>query len=571
MSKPVTENDCEVPKVVVERRGQTADGRQFVELCMRWAGGASRRSFSTDALSKDDGASFLQWLAELGIPLVSRKRKTAAVDDLQRQLDVSPGDAAGALVIDRTGWSREVFATHYRVHGPSGTDFLVAKPLDPSLPVNGVHDFRRAARRYGRNNPLVTFGICVGLSGPLLEYADLTELPLFVLVGESSCGKSTLLKVGRSVWGGPEGGLLGAIKSLSATPNAAELHGIGEQDMLVAHDDLKTLPASHLKRATDFHELVFRLVSGRERGRLGSDPREWRTVFFMASNHPLSEILTSGGLAHDDAIETRAIEIRCDREHGVFDCVPEYENASMFSKAMLSAFEACRGSAGEALAAAIVKDRARSAERLRERIERYVAEFMRRAGPEAVGVNARILEKFGLVYAAGRLARRYKVVSWHKKWLMRAMLAAAGRYRNGDARVSRPDAVARLERYVTEHRGALKTVREGEPATSESVIQTARGVRYMRANGSSEYCFSEQQFCRIFKTGEMRAAQRELAAAGLLKTDSGSGGKMHGKRRLVVGQRRRYCCIDRQALRRLRGKLEDVKRTDRCKIRRRPY
>lgn len=570
MSKRVTEKESEVPTVAVERRGQTADGRQFVELCVRWGGRACFRSFSTDALSNDDGASFLKWLAELGIPVVSRKRKTAAVENLQRQLDVNPGEGAGALVIDRTGWSREVFATHYRVHSPGDTDFLAAKPLDPSCPVEGVKHFRSAAKRYGRKNPLITFGICVGLSGPLLEYANLTELPLFVLVGQSSCGKSTLLKVARSIWGGPGNGLLGSLASLSATVNAAELHGLGEQDMLVAYDDLKTLPAHHLRRATDFHEFLFRSVSGRERGRLGCDPREWRTVFFAASNHPLSEILASGGLTHDDAVGSRAIEIRCDRKCGVFDYVPDAENASEYSKAMLSSFEACRGSAGEAFAAAIVKDRAKSAERLRKRIQRYVTEFVRRAAPtEAVGVNARILEKFGLAYAAGRLARRYKMVSWDKKWLTEALLVAAGQYRNGDARESTPDAPARLARYVADHGEALKTVWEGKPLKSERMINAARGVRYMRANGSSEYCFSEKQFCRIFKADEVRGAQRDLAAAGLLKADSGNGGKMHGKRRLVAGQRRRYCCIDRQALQRLRKGLEDPVRTSRRAIPRR--
>ena len=98
-------------------------------------------------------------------------------------------------------------------------------------------------------------------------------LPFFLLVGPSSNGKSSLLKIAVSSWGGPSPGVLGGLSSLSATTNAAELNGLGARDMIVAYDDLQMLSAERGKRAVT----VQQMQGGAARvacGWFGSEDRE---------------------------------------------------------------------------------------------------------------------------------------------------------------------------------------------------------------------------------------------------------------------------------------------------------
>ena len=142
---------------------------------------------------------------------------------LKKYLSQSFSDRAAIkryIEVNKTGWIDE---KSYLCPSFSACDaksnFIIQNVDDAGYSISGTHEeWKEKIADLCQNNSLLTFSLCVALAPILLRYFPEINTTIFHLVGRSSIGKTTALKVAASVWGEPKK----YIKQWRATGNAQE-------------------------------------------------------------------------------------------------------------------------------------------------------------------------------------------------------------------------------------------------------------------------------------------------------------------------------------------------------------
>ena len=123
------------------------------------------------------------------------------------------------------------------------TDARIESPYQST---GTVEDWRKTVARSCIGNSRLAFGVSAGFAAPLLRIAG-EENGGFHFVGSSRLGKSTLLRVAGSVWGG--GGINGYLCSWRATSNGLE--GVAEAhcDALLCLDEMGQVDARRQEKS----------------------------------------------------------------------------------------------------------------------------------------------------------------------------------------------------------------------------------------------------------------------------------------------------------------------------------
>ena len=537
----------------------------FAQVSVAGPGISKRRIFSIYDINGNDGRCVFEWLSTLGIPLLSRPKRTAILESLACDIEALRFGAFKGkrptkptvptfdfLAVER-GWLGHNFVSAYNVHRVTKREVFRA----PSVKLaNGAHlseksigQFRKLLKRYGPGNALVKFAICASFVGPLLDLQQGRELPWFILVGDTSTGKSSLLKVMASVYGGEMEGQLGLLHSLSATTNAAEHISAGLRDSLLAFDDIQALPSNKSVRAEMLRDILFRTSAGREKARLGRSRREWRVAFAAASNEPLRAIFSEGGMALVEAAQVRAIELPCRYRHGIFDSVPNNVEPNAFVQDMVREATVLRGAAGERFIGALVKERHSNPSGLVAKLERWKSMAREELGADGVdGPTNRVIELFALVFASGCLAHEYGVTVWREERLLRAVKEVFLDHLEFTKGRRPVDPKRVLREFIKENHDEFISVRPGHLPLKAGDVAKALGIKHHLSDGTVEYCFLPEQFSAVFADPSMMPLVTEkLRAWGYLKVEGGKlgQGKLRPKRTLSADKRRvRVYCID---------------------------
>jgi len=260
-----------------------------------------------------------------------------------------------------------------------------------------------------------TFVLSFSFMPPLLDLSSRSTNVLFEIVSAPAKGKTTIQQLAASVWGCPSRNAgVPFLIPMDTTVNGLEETMMSRADLPLILDEAN-LFESHLTpaaRGDAFRAIAFKLASGNEKQRYGAsvDPKGYRLGALISTNDPLSELLQQDSSA-SRAAQERLLTIPIDRESefGVFDFVArEYSNAGHFASSVSNAADANFGHAGRRFIKRLVADRAKDEIALQSKIEGFVAEFRSHVRiDQDDGSAIRISEAFGLVYAAGKLAKKY--------------------------------------------------------------------------------------------------------------------------------------------------------------------
>ena len=124
--------------------------------------------------------------------------------------------------VSRIGWHGRRFVLPDGVYGPQEGEEVILQggPADHAFRVSGsLAEWQDQIGRYCPGNSRLVLAVSAALAAPLLALAG-AESGGFHLVGGSSCGKTTALKVAGSLCGG--GGLSGYLRQWRATDNGME-------------------------------------------------------------------------------------------------------------------------------------------------------------------------------------------------------------------------------------------------------------------------------------------------------------------------------------------------------------
>ncbi len=426
----------------------------------------------------------------------------------------------------RTGWdSSGAFALPDAALGTSEI-FVYQNPSAVRAAISKagtLKDWQSRVAFPADGNSRLTLALSASLASVLLRPLGMEGFGIHFR-GPSSIGKTTALSVSSSVWGPP-----GYIQNWRTTANGLEANAEAHNDLPLCLDELGQIRGEHAA------QIAYLLSGGKGTARAnrtgaGAQRKEWCVV-----------LISTGELGLDDKIResntqqrlmaghtVRFIEIPADTGSGfgLFDWTPDSESLSSrdrgkaFAELLNRACQSCYGHAGPEFVSAFIADLDRNI----EFAQRTIAKFTSAQSSDADEQVQRVATAFGLLAAAGELARRFGVVTWPSgnathaaARCFRAWLSA----RDGSGPQELHAALAQLRLMIERHGDARFQRVDIRAQTRDYPIRDRLGYQRVDSDGEVYYLIGTENWKEILAGHDARAIAKDLARTGILKRGDG--------------------------------------------------
>jgi putative DNA primase/helicase len=366
-----------------------------------------------------DGADLRKQLGDDGLKISPRRAMREHV--LGYIVTTDPSERR--LAVSRIGWDndRRRFVLPDKVFGPTSGEGIVYQTegrLSHNFKVKGtLQEWQQRVATPCIGNPLLLFSLSVAFAAPLLAVTD-SESGGFHLVGASSTGKTTALRVAGSVWGG--GGMNGNLQSWRATDNGLEGIAESHSDTLLPLDEMSQ---AHAIAAA---QTAFMLANGQGKGRMKQDSsmrklKEWNILFLSTGNVSLTDKINENGQRSTAAKEqggqeVRIVDISADAGAGLglFEDLHSAADGAAFSTMLKEATNHYYGTASRAFLERLTAGEGIDGpiEEARSKLKAYMKQFVESLAlsQEAGGQVRRVADRFALAAAAGKLATEWGIL-----------------------------------------------------------------------------------------------------------------------------------------------------------------
>lgn len=393
-------------------------------------------------------------LAQIGLPLPPGKRRTAFFERLTSIEEYQP-----VHIIDQVGWHPNTFALG------DGTQILPdeAEPLRSlyqqqpyKWSVAGTSKgWKKAVAKPLTGQVIPMFVIMLAFAPAIMKFIPCWINPGFELVGGGGIGKSTLLKLAASVYGGigDDGGSR-FWETWNTTNAGVETLLEGHTNCLLILDELNALTAGGTTAAKRqaYSGMLFNLSFGIEKTRHNDKRNVQRQICYLSSsNTPMLQELSGGDPESVKAAADRLLTIRADAGFGigVFSFVPDgFDNSRQLIDSVMDGARGNHGVAIRAYLQRLVQEVSDDPDVLTGRLKAWTREFEKRAlsGADS-GSQVRTASLFALIYAAGKLAQHYVVLP--KRWSCGEAVLACYRKHIQDKSTALGGAVDRIQAYAS--------------------------------------------------------------------------------------------------------------------------
>jgi putative DNA primase/helicase len=296
-----------------------------------------------------------------------------------------------------------------------------------------------AARAPG--NPLLELAISVSFAGPLLQKCN-GESGGVHLFGDSSTGKTTLLEVAASTWGGPS-----HKRSWRATVNGMEAAAMLSNDTLLVIDEVSQC------NPREVGLIAYGLgngISKQRAGRTGSARRvdHFKAAILSSGERSLVAAIKAGGDKALAGQKLRILDLPANRKFGAWDALQGFSNGAEFSDALKREASEHYGLAGPAFLERLTRDETDFAQRLSK-----IKEMPEFSPLNASGQEQRAATRFATFALAGELATEYRLVPWESGAATRAAAECFAMWRNfrGRGTDERQQIVSQLIGFIESH------------------------------------------------------------------------------------------------------------------------
>ena len=361
----------------------------------------------TDAELHGDPSVLCATLASRGLKIAMGKMRAALI----RYLNEVEVDSR-VTIVTRTGWhdiaSAKVFAIPNMTigHIPNETVIVEGAVTTPFETSGMLADWKKGVGSLISGHSRAVFAVSIGFAGPLLGLLDI-EGGGFNFFGQSSRGKTTLAEAAASVWG--KGASPGFVRSWRSTANALEATAAMHTDSLLVLDELGVVDPR------DANSAAYQLAVGSGKGRAARDGSlrqslTWRTMVLSTGEIRIADKLLEGSQRARAGQQIRLIDLPADvgRGFGAFDHGGASDDPKVLADAIKAASRSYYGTAGPEFVRRIFAD---GIDKSVDIIRAAIDAFRNANAPKgADGQVLRGCDRFGLVAAAGELAREFGVV-----------------------------------------------------------------------------------------------------------------------------------------------------------------
>jgi putative DNA primase/helicase len=254
------------------------------------------------------------------------------------------------------------------------------------------------------------FAVSTAFAGPSLGLLG-QEGGGFNYYGQSSRGKTTIIKAAASVWG--KGDSPGFVRPWRSTANALEATAAMHTDTFLALEELGVAEAKDLAAA------IYQLTGGTGKGRSMRDGSlrqslTWRVMVFSTGELRLTDKLLEGHQRTRAGQQVRLVDIPADagKGFGAFDNGGAIKDAKVLAEQIQNAAQTSYGTAGPEFVRRLIAD---GLHRTPDDIRAMIAAFRTKYAPKGADSQVlRVADRFGLVAAAGELACDLGIVPWNQ-------------------------------------------------------------------------------------------------------------------------------------------------------------
>jgi uncharacterized protein (DUF927 family) len=410
----------------------------------------------TAAMLHSDMNGAMTQLADRGMEI---KGTVAARRSLAEFLIAAKAETR-VTIAHSTGWiesdSARAFVIPGAIIGDFGDRIVLAKNMGAPYSQRGtLADWRNAIAIPAGNHLMMRFCLSTALAGPLLWLGGY-ESGIFHLFGQSSIGKTTLLRVAASVWG--SGADNGYVRVWRATANGLEANMAGACDTLLPLDEVGQVDGKEIGQA------IYMASSGVGKTRMTKDAtlkasHKWRLPILSSGEQPIGSKLvedTRHGKRAFAGQLVRAIDIQANRgPAGVFDHYPDFDSKA-FTAEMKQAASRFYGTPGPEFVRRLI-ERGIDGDIMRAKVATFVEVAFANA-KDYHGQVGRAAERFGLIAAAGELAIELSLLPWSEP--------------------PRADALALFKDWLEARGGAV-------PAEVRQIVEKVR--YFLEAHGGSRF------------------------------------------------------------------------------------
>ena len=400
---------------------------------------------------RGDGAAALELLMDRGF--VPRKGCDSSLVEYLREVETE----ARAKWVKSNGYHGNdpltaVYVTPGQTYGAKRGELWLMESdgprVNPFKTRGTLDDWNQNVAALCVNNSRLTFAASVAFAAPLLFPLGM-ESGGFSIIGKSSGGKTTALKVGASVCGAPD-----YLERLRATDNGLESVFLAKSDAAAFLDELGQLGPQIAGEA------VYMAANGSSKARAnrtgGARERaSWRTLFLLSSEVGLAAHMGEAGRAPKAGQQARLADVPADAGagFGVFEDLHEYASGHEFAQALARAVSNYYGTPFAAFLARLMRERSEGLwDELRDQIRQFETAYLKE--DDAGGQAHRVATRFGLVAAAGELAIQWLDLPWQKGAASLAagkMFAAWIRERGGAGDQEERAALAQVRDFLSRH------------------------------------------------------------------------------------------------------------------------
>jgi putative DNA primase/helicase len=387
-------------EVLAETRD--SDGRSWGVL-LHWVDhdGRDHEVALPRAMLAGDGAEARRLLIDGGL-FVAPGRKPR---ELLNAFLMSVRASGRARATNRVGWYNDAFVFPDGTCGSTGDERLLlqdATATEHAFNVNGsLKDWNEKVARFALGNSRLVLAVSTAFAATLVGPCAAESGGLH-FKGASSIGKTTLLQVAGSVWGGGEPG--GYVRSWRATANGLEGVALAHCDALLCLDEMSQLPA---KEAGEVAYMLANCAGKSRAARDGGTRRaaQWRVLFLSSGEVGLADKVAESGTRRrlTAGQQVRIVDVPADAGAGlgIFETLNGFATADLLARHLRAAARANYGTPIRAFLNAIAGD----LDRVRDGVARHVTAFDAAHVPDgADGQVLRVAQRFGLIAAAGELA-----------------------------------------------------------------------------------------------------------------------------------------------------------------------